>query len=233
MNIALIPARSNSKRIPHKNRRNFYGQPIISYSIQAALASRSIDEVWVSTDDAAIIEIANQYGAQTPFKRPANLADDFTVLRDVMIHAIDYARENKTDIEYACMIFATAPFISSDDIDKGKNILDSTKADLALAVTEFHYAPQRAQHVDDSGYLRYQYPEYCNVRSQDLKTMYHDAAQFVWGNASSFYTPVTDLNIAPVSIDAERVVDIDTIEDWNYAEYLFLAHQQSRLDWVA
>ncbi|MDC0435484.1 pseudaminic acid cytidylyltransferase, partial [bacterium] len=129
-------------------------------------------------------------------------------------------------------IFATAPLITSDDIDEGKNVLEITGADLALAVTEFRSAPQRAQYVDDNGYLQYEYPENYSVRTQDLKNMYHDAAQFVWGKSSSFLAPVTDLNIAPVRIAAERVIDIDTVEDWNYAEYLYLAHHNRNLKLV-
>lgn len=230
LNIAIIPARGNSKRIPGKNIRVFCGKPIIAYSIEAALASRTIDDVWVSTDDPMIREVAAQYGAKTPFERPLTIADDYTVLRDVMIHAIDYAKATDIELDYACMIFATAPFISADDIDRGKSMLVTAKADQALSVSEFCSAPQRAQYIDDCGHLRYGYPEFCNVRSQDLKTMYHDAAQFVWGKACSFYTPVTDLNIAPVIIDAEKVVDIDTVEDWNYAEYLFNAHRATNTE---
>ena len=203
---------------------------MIAYSIEAALASRSIDEVWVSTDDTAIVEIAEYYGAKTPFKRPANLADDFTVLRDVMVHALNYAEDSRPGIEYACMIFATAPFICSIDIDRGKQTLEESGADLTLAVSEFRSAPQRAQFVDSSGHLQYEYPENINVRTQDLKQMYHDAAQFVWGAVSSFYTPVTELDIAPVTIDANRVVDIDTLRDWAHAEYLFSAQKKAILE---
>ena len=206
---------------------------MIAYSIQAALASQSIDEVWVSTDDPTIARIANQYGAKTPFERPARLADDFTILGDVMAHAIDFANQNISEVNYACMIFATAPLINPDDIDEGKNVLDRSEADLALAVTQFRSAPQRAQYVDDSGHLQYEYPENCNVRTQDLKSMYHDAAQFVWGKSSSFHAPVTDLNIAPVRVAAERVIDIDTKEDWEYAEYLFFAHHNRDLKLVS
>ena len=205
---------------------------MIAYSIQAALASRSIDEVWVSTDDPDIASIANRYGAKTPFKRPSHLADDFTILGDVMVHAMNFAIRELPGFKYACMIFATAPLITSDDIDEGKNVLEITGADLALAVTEFRSAPQRAQYVDDNGYLQYEYPENYSVRTQDLKNMYHDAAQFVWGKSSSFLAPVTDLNIAPVRIAAERVIDIDTVEDWNYAEYLYLAHHNRNLKLV-
>ena len=85
--IAIIPARGGSKRIPRKNIKEFYGKPLIAYSIQAALESKLFDKVIVSTDDEEIANIAKKYGAEVPFMRPKELSDDFTGTGEVVKHA--------------------------------------------------------------------------------------------------------------------------------------------------
>ena len=90
MNICVIPARGGSKRIPRKNIKDFFGKPIIAYSIEAALKSNLFQRVIVSTDDEEIASIAGKYGAEIPFIRPKNLSDDFTGLADVTHHALAY-----------------------------------------------------------------------------------------------------------------------------------------------
>ncbi|MBW3010546.1 cytidylyltransferase domain-containing protein, partial [Acinetobacter baumannii] len=84
MQLAVIPARGGSKRIPRKNIKDFYGKPMIAWSIEAALKSECFDEVWVSTDDQEIADIAVKFGAKVPFLRPAHLSDDYATTADVM-----------------------------------------------------------------------------------------------------------------------------------------------------
>ncbi|NUG82696.1 pseudaminic acid cytidylyltransferase, partial [Acinetobacter bereziniae] len=113
MNLAVIPARGGSKRIPHKNIKFFLGKPMIAWSIEAALSSGIFDEVWVSTDDIEIAEISKRYGAKVPFIRPDKISDDFSTTADVMAHAVGYYKNEFLNIpDLVCCIYATAPFIS-------------------------------------------------------------------------------------------------------------------------
>ena len=128
-NIAVIPARGGSKRIPRKNIKEFCGKPIIAYSIEAALRSDCFDRVIVSTDDKEIAEIALKYGAKVPFIRPANLSEDFTVVTDTVIHAIEQIESQfEVVVDYACLIYATAPLIDELYLSQGLHkLLNSNK----------------------------------------------------------------------------------------------------------
>ena len=119
MNIAIIPARGGSRRIPSKNIKKFLGKPIISYSITTAINSGLFDRVIVSTDNNSIAEIANEYGAETPFLRPERLSDDFTGTHDVVGHAVKWLEDSGEKFDYACCIYATAPLIQIKDLLKG------------------------------------------------------------------------------------------------------------------
>ena len=111
MNIAIIPARGGSKRIPRKNIKDFCGQPIIKYSLDAAHKSELFDKIIVSTDDLEIAEIAQEFGAETPFLRPDHLSDDYTGTIPVIAHAVDWINQNVNEVTFACCLYATAPFI--------------------------------------------------------------------------------------------------------------------------
>jgi N-acylneuraminate cytidylyltransferase len=123
MNIAIIPARGGSKRIPRKNIKLFHGKPMIVYSIEAALHSGCFDKLIVSTDDVEIAEVARQYGAEVPFLRPNDISDDHATTMDVMTHAITWCVENKWNIHNVCCLYATAPFVTSAYLKQGLNKL--------------------------------------------------------------------------------------------------------------
>src|SRR5690606_25122531 len=123
-----------SKRIPRKNIKPFCGKPIIGWSIEAALASGCFDAVIVSTDDEEIAEIACQHGAQVPFMRPANLADDYTGTLPVVQHAIEWQQGQGLDPQVVCCIYATAPFITADDLRRGLDMLLEADCDYVFPV---------------------------------------------------------------------------------------------------
>jgi N-acylneuraminate cytidylyltransferase len=125
MNVAIIPARGGSKRIPRKNIRDFCGKPIIAYSIEAAKKSNCFDHIIVSTDDEEIARVARDWGAEVPFMRPAELSDDYTGTIPVIAHAVNWISENIGEVKYACCIYATAPFLSSEDLQKGLQLIQS------------------------------------------------------------------------------------------------------------
>jgi N-acylneuraminate cytidylyltransferase len=223
MKIAVIPARGGSKRIPRKNVRRFAGKPIIAYSIEAALESGMFDRVIVSTDDAEIAEVAAAHRAQTPFVRPAALADDHTGTNAVVQHAIRWVAEHDGTVEYACCIYATAPFVQPSDLRTGFERLRESGKSFAFSVATYPFPIQRAIRVTPAGTVEPMFPKYVGSRSQDLEEAYHDAGQFYWGTAEAFLEDVALFSAAsiPVVLPRHRVQDIDTMEDWRRAELLY------------
>jgi N-acylneuraminate cytidylyltransferase len=221
--LAVIPARGGSKRIPRKNIRPFCGKPIIAWSIEAARDSGCFDRVLVSTDDAQIAEVARRSGAEVPFVRPAELSDDHTGTIAVVRHAIEWQTANATPPLLVCCIYATAPFVRADDVRRGLDELEGGDADFALSVTKYPFPIQRAIRIDARGRIAMFYPEYFSIRSQDLDEAYHDAGQFYWGWARAWLSAETVFgpNSAAIVLPTHRVQDIDTVEDWTRAEWMF------------
>jgi len=230
MKLAVIPARGGSKRIPRKNIKLFSGKSMIAWSIAAALKSDCFDRVIVSTDDEEIAEVAERHGAEVPFVRPAELSDDHTATIPVIRHAIEYMSEQGKKPHQVCCIYATAPFISAADICRGLAVLESTACDYAFSTTSYAFPIQRAIRINEQGKVGMFLPEYANTRSQDLEEAYHDAAQFYWGRAEAWTSEkaIFGANSVPVHIPRYRVQDIDTVEDWVMAEYLFCAMSLER-----
>jgi N-acylneuraminate cytidylyltransferase len=222
MRIAVIPARGGSKRIPRKNIKPFLGKPMIAWSIEAAFGSKIFDKVIVSTDDAEIAEIAVKYGAEVPFIRPENLSDDMTMPAKVVSHTVQWALDQKWDIEAICCIYATAPFISQEDLKECYRLLTSGPWAYSFPVTKFSASIFRAFKILPSGGAEMFQPENFNKRSQDLEQAYHDSGQFYWGTCESWlkekilFTP----DSFPLVIPKWRVQDIDDEDDWCRAELL-------------
>ncbi len=218
-NIAIIPARGGSKRIPKKNIKNFLGKPIIAYSIETALQSGLFDEVMVSTDDSDIAKIALQYGAKVPFLRSKQTADDFAVLTDVLTEVLhNYQKVNK-HFDHVCCILPTAPFINSYDVTKAYNKLIRGNFDTVFPVVRYSFPIQRAMQFDGD-HVKMIWPENIHKRSQDLKSSFHDAGLFYWAKTGVILTQKklwTD-NTSAIEINEQKAHDIDTIEDWKIAE---------------
>lgn len=227
MKLAVIPARGGSKRIPRKNIKPFCGKPMIAWSIEAALASDCFDRIVVSTDDEEIAAVARAHGADVPFVRPAELANDYAGTIPVIGHAIQWCADAGQMPDLACCIYATAPFIAAADILRGLDVLNDSGCDYAFAVTSFAAPIQRALRITGDGRAVMFHPEHYNTRSQDLEPAYHDAAQFYWGRAAAWLAgkPVFGPDSAPVVLPRYRVQDIDTEEDWGRAELMFQARQ--------
>lgn len=231
MNIAIIPARGGSKRIPRKNIKLFCGKPMIVWSIETALNSGCFDRVIVSTDDAEIAEVAKKAGAEVPFFRPAQLADDYTSTEDVIIHAITELSEQGTEPTLVCCLYPTAPMARVTDIQAGLTMMQQGNLHFALSVTSFPYPIQRALKIDANGKLAMFYPEFAEARSQDLQPAFHDAGQFYWGTKKAWLqrSDIFGAYSAPIFLPRYRVQDIDTTEDWIAAELMFhLVNQQSK-----
>lgn len=228
MKVAIIPARGGSKRIPRKNIREFAGKPMLAHSIIAARQSGLFDHIIVSTDDDEIAEVACAWGAEVPFKRPAELADEFTSTVSVIAHAIRFLRERGDDPDYVCCIYATAPLMLAKDLREGFQLLTQTAACYAFSVASFAFPVQRALRITSSGSVDAFYPEYRDARSQDLEQGWHDAGQFYWGIASAFMEnkAIFSSHSQAVILPRCRVQDIDTEEDWLRAEMMFRVRQE-------
>ena len=224
MNIAVIPARGGSKRIPRKNIRPFAGKPVLAWSIEAAQSSGCFERIVVSTDDPEIAAVARACGAEVPFVRPVALADDHADTVSVIRHAVSELQRDGAAPRNVCCIYATAPFVQSGDIAQGLRMLDAGDCDYVFPVTTFPFPIQRALRLSAQGRVAMFAPEHASTRSQDLEDAWHDAGQFYWGrtqawlNGSGIYASGTGL-----AIPRHRVQDIDTEEDWIRAEWMFRA----------
>ena len=222
MNIAIIPARGGSKRVPRKNIKLFSGKPMISYAISAAIESGLFDHVVVSTDDEEISDIATKLGAEVPFIRPATLADDQTPTVPVVANAIDACLAMGWKFDYVCCIYPCVPLLQVYDLKSAFELLITSDAGYSYPVVEFPSAIQRAMKSLPNGKLQPFQPQYEWTRTQDLEHAYYDAGQFYWGKVSSWLEGKgLQSHGAGLIIPQWRVVDIDTIDDWCRAELLF------------
>ena len=228
--VAIIPARGGSKRIPRKNIRPFVGKSIIGYSIEAALQSQLFDRVIVSTDDAEIASVAKAYGAEVPFFRPAELADDFTGTNAVVKQCLEWLNTQKYPVDYACCIYATAPFVQVKYLREGHDRLISSGKLFAFSVTSFPFPIQRAIRIAIDGSVEAICPENISTRSQDLEETFHDAGQFYWGTSDASLNDevIYSSRSVPVVLPRYLVQDIDSLEDWRRAELMYEALLESK-----
>ena len=218
-NLAIIPARGGSKRIPRKNIKDFLGKPIIAYSIETALESNLFDEVMVSTDDEEIAEIAQRFGAKVPFLRSKKNANDFAGTVDVLVEVLEEFKKLKVEFDYTCCIYPTAPFITHLKLKEAFTILKDRNLDSIFPVAPFSYPIQRALKFNKNK-IDFFYPEFEQARSQDLEKAYHDAGQFYYFNTKALLENKTifSKNTGSVIINEMEAQDIDTLTDWKIAE---------------
>jgi len=222
-NIAIIPARGGSKRIPRKNIKAFLGKPIIAYSIEVAHHSGLFDEIMVSTDDPEVADVAKQYAAHVPFFRSKKNSDDYSTINDVLEEVIRKYDSLGKKFDIGCCILPTAPFITKDNLQKGYNLLIQNNFDSVRPMVRFPYPIQRAFKLDEKGHVEMLHPEFYKVRSQDLEVAYHDAGQFYW-----FRNPtlLKGDNRGGFEIAETEFQDIDTLTDWKLAEFKYQYLQQ-------
>lgn len=218
--LCIIPARGGSKRIERKNIKEFAGKPIIAYSIEAALKSGCFSKVMVSTDDEEIADVARRYGAEVPFMRSAETANDFATTADVLFEVLDKYAESGIEFDAICCLYATAPFATSDRLREGHTLLNEGNCSAAFTCVEYSYPIQRSLAINADGHIGMKYPEYAKSRSQDLDKSYHDAGQFYFTTVKalrecgSLWGPDT----LPIILPELEVQDLDTLQDWALAE---------------
>mgnify|MGYP003084562456 FL=1 len=228
--IAIIPARGGSKRIPRKNIKPFFGKPMIAYSIEAAINAKLFDEIIVSTDDDEIADIAQKFGASVPFMRPKELSDDFTTTGAVIEHAINFLKNRGEKIKFVCTIYATAPLIDEKYLRLGFEKLSSSNAKYAFSCTSMPFPIWRTFKITDNGRCEMFWKENFTKRSQDLEEAYQDAGQFYWANLdiSSSDDIFFGQDSVPIVLPRHLVQDIDTLDDWQRAEFLYEVLQRSK-----
>ena len=230
--IAIIPARGGSKRIPKKNIKDFFGKPLIAYSIETALNSQLFEKVIVSTDDEEIAEIARKYGAEVPFKRSESLSDDFTPTANVINDAISFLQNRGEEFRYVCTIYATAPLLQTQYLQEAFSTLQTSNAHMTFSATSMPFPIQRTFKIDENGRCKMFTPEHYLTRSQDLEEAYQDAGQFYF---EDLQRPSKDIAFGkdsiPIILPRHLVQDIDTLEDWHRAEMLYkILHEADETD---
>lgn len=227
MNIAIIPARSGSKRIPGKNTKNFLTRPIISYSIDAAIESNLFDEVMVSTDDESIALLSISLGAKVPFLRSKENSSDTATTIDVVREVIDDYASIDVSFNTICCLYPCAPFVSSSLLIKAYNKLLDNKFDCVFPVVKYGHPIQRALRVEPGNLVKMLNFENMQIRTQDLEDSYHDSGQFYFldrryiNRAQGLWSD----NTGCVVLSELECHDIDNLDDWLIAEAKFrLAH---------
>lgn len=217
--LAIIPARGGSKRIPRKNIRDFLGNPIIYYSIKAAIDCGYFDEVMVSTDDLEIAEIALKFGAAIPFMRSYKAADDEATTIEVIQEVLaSYQNKMGMVFDYVCCIYPTAPLIAIQDLQTGYQRLIENNVTSVYPVAQFSYPVWRGLKIEPDYTIKMVWPEFINSRSQDLTPIYHDAGQWYWFDPLKVQDSLLSDDSMCLVLSEHEVQDIDNDSDWLLAE---------------
>ena len=231
MNVAIIPARGGSKRIPRKNIKPFCGQPMLAYPIKAAIESGCFNKVLVSTDDEEIAEIAKFYGAEVPKLRPAQLSDDQTGTSAVVRYELEQLIQQGNSISYCCCIYATTPLLTAPYLRQAWHQLQHNESlNYVFSAARFSFPIQRALVQCQNGVAPFD-PTSIGKRSQDLTPTFHDAGQFYFGRTDAWlnHQAIFADNSKMLVLPDHLVQDIDTPEDWQHAELLYKLMQQEKV----
>jgi pseudaminic acid cytidylyltransferase len=222
MNLAVIPARGGSKRIPRKNIKLLRGKPMIAYTIEAALQSDVFEKVIVSTDDAEIAEVSKHYGAEIPFVREATLADDHTPASLVTLDALERLEADGSKYTYVSQLMPNCPLRTAEDIQKSFEQLKQTNADTQLSVNRFGWLNPWWAFKMEQNKLEPLFPEAFKTRSQDLATLYALTGALWWAKTdvlrreNTFHTNTR----TGFELSWQHALDIDDDDDWQMAEVL-------------
>jgi len=222
--IALICARGGSKGLPGKNIKLLNGIPLIGWSIKAALQTERISRVIVSTDSLDIAKVAKEYGAEVPFIRPKELAEDNSSEWLVWRHALDYLAKNSKDtIDGLVSLPPTAPLRAIDDIDKCLDEFEKGSVDIVITVTDAHRSPYFNMVVMNNSYASLVItPDSPIIRRQDSPNVY-DVTTVAYVANPSFICEkdgIFEGRVRSIYVPPERSIDIDTQLDFKIAECL-------------
>ncbi|MDN3454376.1 MULTISPECIES: pseudaminic acid cytidylyltransferase [unclassified Psychrobacter] len=223
MKIAIIPARGGSKRLPGKNIKLLGGKPLIAWTIEAAIKSNVFDHVFVSTDSEEIARVSRDYGAKVPYLRPAELASDTATTNDVITHLVDWlGKKNLMPVSIICVLQPTSPFRNASHIIEAFEENKQKSAKAIVSVCELEHPLQLCNQLGSDGSM-VSFIQYKDIkRTQDYKPTYRlNGALYIFdreyvGRMSELYSMGTFAYI----MDSKSSIDIDTLEDFEYAEFL-------------
>jgi CMP-N-acetylneuraminic acid synthetase len=211
--LAIIPARSGSKRLPGKNIKELQGAPLIAWTINSALASKYITKTIVSTDSIDISTIAQKSGAQVPFIRPDALSSDSSSSIDVVRHAIEYIEKKNEFYDYTILLQPTSPLRTTSDIDSAIELLLAKKSDAVISVTPEDHSPLWTNTLDSNLSMDNFLSDHIkNSRSQDLKQYYRLNGAIYIANTKKLLLENTFFlknNTSAFIMSKENSVDID------------------------
>ena len=225
--IAIIPARGGSKRILRKNVKLLAGIPAIAYPIELALNSGIFERVIVSTDDTEIAEISKKYGAEVPFLRSVELSGDFTITADVIADVALRLRNQGESSKYICCIYPVTPLLKVNRLEQALVAIESGKWDYVFPAIEFSAPIERGFKKAKSGLIEFSYPEFENMRTQDIEKTFHDAGQFYFGKTEAWLEKrsVLNGNSTYIELAKNETFDIDDLEDWKLIDKLVSAKE--------
>ena len=224
MNIAIIPARGGSKRIPGKNIKIFNGKPIISWSIKCAKKTKIFDQIIVSTDDKKIAKVARKFGAKVPFIRSRSLAKDSVGITEVVCDATKRIIKRGIKVKYVCCIFPTSPLMRPKDILLGYKKIIKNKYAYVFSATSFPSSIYRSFSLDKKrNKLRVSFPQKFERKINENSKFFYDAGQFYWGKKESWIKKkrIFSSQSTTIEIPRWRAQDINNKNDWIMAQQLF------------
>lgn len=233
--LGLIPARGGSKGVPRKNIKLLCGRPLLAYTAEAALASRRLSRVILSTDDEEIAEVGRSCGLEVPFLRPAELARDETPMLPVVQHAVRLLEERGDHFDAVCLLQPTNPLRTADDIDACIELLENSGADAVVTTLQVpaEHNPHWVYFRDDQGTLRLSTGEAAPIpRRQELPPAFHrEGSVYVTRRETlmernSFF----GARLLGYEMNAERSVNIDDHEDWLRAESLIAEDRRQKTE---
>ena len=221
--IAVVPARGGSKRIKHKNIRDFCGKPIVEYVINTARQSGLFDTIHLSTDDAVIASIGDSLDIDTRFRRPKHLSDDIVGLMPVMNFVKESFESIGSVFDEFWLLMPTAAMLLPEDLLKAAESMATHRFQkMVMAVREYDAPIEWAYKMKGDGSLSPQQPGAFSIRSQDIEPSYFDAGRFCAFPARHIgCNEGSDLHSVGMKIDKQRAIDIDNEEDWRVAESMF------------
>ena len=230
MKIAIIPARSGSKRIKNKNIINFFGKPIISYTIKNLIKSKIFDHVIVSSDSTKIINISKKSGAKIFFKRPKYLANDFVGTFEVVNHAIKFLQNKNIYPDHVCCVYPTSIMLTPKDIRESFLKIKKNKYNFVFSITDYGHPPQRGFYLSKNRII-VKSNKFFKKRTQDLNKIYHDTGQFYWGKTDSWLKnkKLFSKKSYGFVLPRSRAIDIDDKEDIFLLKKLFYFNLKKKL----
>lgn len=223
--VAIIPARGGSKSIPYKNIKKLAGKPLIAYTIEEAIKSKTLDRVIVSTDDDRIAKVSRKYGAEVPFKRPAKLAKDTSHTPPVIKHAIKYLEnKEKYKVDLVVTLQPTSPFRKAKDIDDAIEKIIKTNADSVVSICEADYPPYWMKKIKGDkvySFVKSKIDYHLLERQQLPKTYKLNGAVYVTKRDLIMKkNKIIDGDVRAIIMDPIRSIDVDSITDFLLAEVI-------------